>query len=78
METKFKVQVDNIVYQIYTRELLTGYIFYEICDERKTICTIRHEINQLGKLIWTIIENRKDISHRFAARIGDQIDNYYT
>ena len=77
MEGIFKVKVDNIIYKISVCEISSNYIYYEVYDDRKTICTLRHEINQVGKLVWAMIENQKDISHRFAARIGDQIDNYY-
>lgn len=77
MDGIFKVKVDDRIYKIYVQETATDYIYYEVFDDRKTICAIRHEINQLGKITWTIIQNQKDISHHFAARIGDQIDNYY-
>lgn len=77
MEGIFKVKVDNIIYKISVCEISSNYIYYEVYDDRKTICTLRHEINQVGKLVWAMIENQKEISQRFAARIGDQIDNYY-
>ena len=77
MESIFKVNVENTIYKISIREASSDYIYYEVHDDKKTICTLRHELNHVGELVWAMIENQKNISKPFAERIGEQIDNYY-
>lgn len=77
MEGIFKIRVDNIIYKISVCEISSNYIYYEVYDDRKTICTLRHEINQVGKLVWAMIENQKEISHPFAARIGARLKDFW-